>query len=185
MAGLTNWLSQTASVVKLGLETIVERKGASAAAVFGIAGVVAVLVATLSIAQGFRRAMVASGDPGTAVVLRSGSDTELMSIFGYEATRIIADAPGIARSDGGPLASPKLFVIIDRSKRNTGTDANVPLREGLTRLLSPLGMYFAVEDDHAPLGPRQRQAEPERRGAAHEPDAAHREIGRASCRERV
>lgn len=128
MAGVINWLSQTVSVVKLGLETIVERKGASTAAVFGIAGVVAVLVATLSIAQGFRRAMVVSGDPGTAVVLRSGSDTELVSILGHESTRIIADAPGIAMSERGPLASPELFVIIDRLKRNTGTEANVPLR---------------------------------------------------------
>ena len=136
MAGVINWLSQVASITKLSLQTIVERKGAAAAATFGIAGVVAVLVATLSIAQGFRRAMTASGDPGTAVVLRSGADTEMMSIFLYETTRIIADAPGVAWSDRGPLASPELFVVISLPKRSTGTDANVPLRGVRPRALA-------------------------------------------------
>lgn len=128
MAGWSNWLSQAASVTKLGLETIVERKGASAAAVIGIAGVVTVAVATLSIAQGFRRTMTAGGDPALALVMRSGSDTEMMSFLWLPDTRIIADAPGVAWSDTGPLASPELFVVINLPKRDTGTDANVPLR---------------------------------------------------------
>jgi putative ABC transport system permease protein len=124
----SNWMSQVASVTKLSLETILERRGSSAAAMFGIAGVVAVFVAVLSIAQGFRRAMIVSGDPGSALVMRSGSDTEMMSlILGTEA-RLIADAPGVARGDQGPLASTELFVVINLPKRSTGTDANVPLR---------------------------------------------------------
>jgi putative ABC transport system permease protein len=45
-----------------------------------------------------------------------------------EETRIISDAPGIARNARGALASAELFVIIDLPKRSTGTDANVPLR---------------------------------------------------------
>lgn len=128
MAGVTNWCSQVASITKLSLQTLLERAGSAAAATFGIAGVVAVLVGTLSIAQGFRHAMTASGDPATAVVLRSGADTEMMSIFLYENTRIIADAPGVATSERGALASPELFVVINLPKRSTGTDANVPLR---------------------------------------------------------
>jgi len=45
-----------------------------------------------------------------------------------EETRLISDAPGLARSATGPLASAELFVIIDLRKRSTRTDANVPLR---------------------------------------------------------
>jgi putative ABC transport system permease protein len=45
-----------------------------------------------------------------------------------EETRLIADAPGVARTADGPLASAELFVIINLLKRSTGTDANVPLR---------------------------------------------------------
>jgi putative ABC transport system permease protein len=128
MTGLPNWFSQVASVTKLSVLTIFERKGSSAAALFGIAGVVAVFVAVLSIAQGFRHVMKVSGDPSTALVLRSGADTEMMSIVMGDETRIIADAPGLARSDRGSLTSPELFVIINLPKRSTGTDANVPLR---------------------------------------------------------
>ncbi len=99
-----------------------------AAAVFGIAGVVAVLVGVLSIAAGFRRAMTVSGAADAAIVLRSGADSEMVSGFTRESTRIIADAPGVARTPEGPLASAELFVIINLPKRSTGSDVNVPLR---------------------------------------------------------
>ncbi len=128
MAGPINWLSQIASITKVSLQTLVERKGAAAAAAFGIAGVGAVLVGVLSIAQGFRRTMTVSGTPDTAIVLRGGSDTEMVSILMGEETRIIADFPGVARSEQGPKAAAELFVIINLPKRSTGTDANVPLR---------------------------------------------------------
>ncbi|MGO8836776.1 MAG: ABC transporter permease [Limisphaerales bacterium] len=128
MAGPINWLSQIGSITKFGLLSIPQRRGAVAATVIGIAGVVAVLVGVLSIAAGFRQAMTVSGSPDGAIVLRSGADTEMVSGFGRSETRVIADAPGVARNARGPLASAELFVIIDLPKRTTGTDANVPLR---------------------------------------------------------
>src|SRR5664280_379186 len=128
MAGPINWFSQIASITKFGFMSIPQRRGAVTATVIGIAGVVAVLVGVLSIAAGFRRAMTVSGTPDGAVVLRSGADSEMVSGFSRAQTRLIADAPGVARSDQGPLASSELFVIINLPKRTTGTDANVPLR---------------------------------------------------------
>jgi putative ABC transport system permease protein len=128
MAGPINWLSQIASVTKFGLLSVPQRRGSVAAAVCGIGGVVAVLVGVLSIAAGFRRVMTASGAPDAAIVLRSGADSEMVSGFSRENTRIIADKPGIARTAEEALASPELFVIINLLKRSTGTDVNVPLR---------------------------------------------------------
>lgn len=128
MNALLNWLEQVGAITKLNLQTIVERKGSSAAAAFGIAGVVAVLVGVLSIGQGFRRAMTTGGSPDTALVLRSGADSEMMSILTREDTRLIADTPGIVRTDQGALASAELFAVIDLPKRSTGTSANIPLR---------------------------------------------------------
>jgi putative ABC transport system permease protein len=128
MAGPINWLSQVASVTKFGLLSIPQRLGSVAATLVGIAGVVAVLVGVLSIAAGFRAALAASGSTDAVIVLRSGADTEMVSGFGREQTRIIADAPGLARTTNGPVASAELFVIINLPKRSTGTDANVPLR---------------------------------------------------------
>jgi putative ABC transport system permease protein len=128
MAGPINWISQIGSITKFGLLSIPQRRGAVAATVIGIAGVVAVLVGVLSIAAGFKQAMAVSALPDGAVVLRSGADSEMVSGLGRDQTRLIADAPGVARNAQGPLASAELFVIINLPKRSTGLDANVPLR---------------------------------------------------------
>jgi putative ABC transport system permease protein len=122
------WLSQVASITLFNLRSMMQRKGSAAAAIFGIAGVVLVFVAVLSIAQGFRHAMTASGREDTAIVLRSGASAEMMSGLAREETRIIAETPGVARTSRGQTSSPELFVIIDLPKRSTDTSANVPLR---------------------------------------------------------
>lgn len=123
-----NWFSQVASVTKLSLETLFERAGSSLVTVVGIAGVVAVLVGVLSMAQGFRQALANSGSPDAAIVLRSGADSEIMSVLGGPEVRVICEAPGIAQHAGQPLVSAELFAIIEVPKRGTGTAANVPLR---------------------------------------------------------
>lgn len=123
-----NWLSQTAAITWLNLRTLGQRRGASTAAAFGILVVVAVFIALLSIAVGFRRTMTSTGDPATMIVLRGGSDSEMTSGISRDSARIIADAPGVLRSPAGPEASAELFVIVDVPKRSTGTNANVPLR---------------------------------------------------------
>src|SRR5664279_4511291 len=101
MAGPINWLSQVGSITKFGLMSIPQRRGAATATIIGIAGVVAVLVGVLSIAAGFKQAMAVSGAPDGAIVLRSGADSEMVSGFGRDETRIIADTPGIARTAQG------------------------------------------------------------------------------------
>jgi len=128
MAGPINWFSQIASITKFGLMSVPQRRGAVMATVIGIAGVVVVLVGVLSIAAGFKQAMTVSGAPDGAIVLRSGADSEMVSGFGRDQTRVITDSPGVARTAQGPLASAELFVIINLPKRSTGMDANVPLR---------------------------------------------------------
>lgn len=120
--------AQIAALIGFNLRTLPARKGSAAAAIFGIAGVVAVLVGVLSIGQGFKRTMTIAGSPDTAFVLRTGADSEMSSILTRDEAKIIAEAPGVARADGKPLVSPELFVIVNLPKRRTGTDANVPMR---------------------------------------------------------
>ncbi len=124
---MLSWLSQIVAVTAVNLRSLPQRLGSSAVAVLGIGGVVIVFVATLSIAQGFRAAMTAAGDPQTAIIMRAGSDTEMSSIITRENVQIVKDAPGISRGSG-PLASAELFVIVSHPKKSTGTDVNVPLR---------------------------------------------------------
>src|SRR5438270_13604098 len=108
MSGPINWLSQIGSVTKFGLISIPQRRGSVAAALFGIAGVVGVLVGVLSMAVGFKKAMAASGSPDSAIVLRSGADNEMSSGLAGDDVRLVADAPGLARDANGPLASAEL-----------------------------------------------------------------------------
>ncbi|MDQ3486324.1 MAG: ABC transporter permease [Acidobacteriota bacterium] len=121
-------LSQIIAVTSVNLRSIRQRAGSSIVAIIGIAGVVIVFVSVLSIAEGFRSAMMKAGDPERIVVLRTGSDTEMTSGFSGEDARLIMDTPGILKGAAGPVASSELFVVVSHPLIATGTDANVPLR---------------------------------------------------------
>ena len=125
---MLSWLSQTLTVAALSVRTIPQRLSSSAVAVIGIAGVVIVFVAVLSIGEGFRAAMANSGSPSRALVMRGGADSEMTSGFSGAEADIIKEAPGLRRDDNRPAASAELYVLVDLNKRSTGTPANVPLR---------------------------------------------------------
>src|SRR5258708_7172051 len=110
---MINWLSQIAAVTWFGLGTIPRRKGSAIATACGIAGVVAVFVGVLSIAQGFRSAVTSAGRDDIAVVLRDGANNEMSSGLGRDDVRLVKDAPWVARKNERPVASAELFVIID------------------------------------------------------------------------
>jgi putative ABC transport system permease protein len=122
------WLSQLAVVTGVVVRTLPQRAGWSVAATTGIALVVAVMVAVFSIAEGFRNTLASTGSPENAMVLRSGTDSEMSSNLDLDAVRVIEEGPGIRRDAQGTLASAELFVIVDLPKRSAGTEANVPLR---------------------------------------------------------
>ena len=121
-------LKQLVAITAVNLKTIPQRLGSSSVAVIGIAGVVIVFVAVLSIAEGFQKTMQGTGSPSKALIMRAGADTELSSILMRDTVNIVKQAPGIAPGSTGPMASAELFVIVDLPKKSTGTPANVPIR---------------------------------------------------------
>lgn len=121
-------ISEIIAVTSVNLRSIGQRLGSSVVAIFGIVGVVVVLVGVLSIAEGFRSAMQATGDENTVMVMRSGADSEMTSGLSGEQARLIQEKAGIARDDSGQVASPELLVIVNHPLRRSLTDANVPLR---------------------------------------------------------
>ena len=123
-----NWLSQVVTITGVTLRSLGQRLGSSIVAIIGIAGVVIVSIAVLSIAEGFRAAMTEAGDPETVIVMRAASDTEMTSNISGDEARIIENAPGVKIGPDGPTASAELFVIVNHPMRRSGTDANVPLR---------------------------------------------------------
>ena len=125
---MSAWLAQIVAITALNFRTIPRRLGSSAVAVVGVAGVVIVLVAVLSIGEGFRHALEGAGSDSRALVLRNGADSEMTSGIGGPDADVIKQAPGIRHDGSQPLAAAELFVIIDVAKRSTGTTANVPVR---------------------------------------------------------
>ncbi len=82
-------LKQLVTVTLVGLYTIPQRLSSSIVAVVGIAGVVVVLVAVLSIGEGFKAAMVNAGHTDRAIVMRSGADSEMSSGLSGPETELI------------------------------------------------------------------------------------------------
>ena len=122
---------QAGSVTQVGLSTLRQRIGASSVIVIGIAGVVAVLVAMLAMAEGYRATLQASGGEDSAIVLRGASAAEVMSTLDHESVNVIGQAPGIARdAQNRPLVSPELVVAANLPSRGgkPDEDGSVQLR---------------------------------------------------------
>jgi putative ABC transport system permease protein len=93
-----------------------------------LAGVVAVFVGVLAVAEGFRATLLAGADDDTLLILRSGSSSELVSILSGEEARIISSRPEWPRDREGPLVSPELFLVLGLEGRRAGSTASVTLR---------------------------------------------------------
>ena len=119
---------QIIAVTAMNLRALPLRVRPSLVSVIGIAGVVLILIALLSISEGFRRTLELSGSDRVAIVLRGSSSAELTSSFSHEQVQIIEQAPGIARNARGPIVSAELYTTVDQPKRTTGTPANAPFR---------------------------------------------------------
>ena len=121
-------MSQSIAVTIQNLKSIPQRWGPSLVAIVGVAGVVAVLVAVLSIAKGFQQTLVARGSDNNVIVMRSGSSSELDSSLSGEQAKKLEDIEGIRVVDGRALVSPEVFVMVDLAKKGTDATSNVPMR---------------------------------------------------------
>ena len=121
-------LQQVLAVTSLNLRNLPQRMGSSVVAVVGVAAVVLVFAAVLSMAKGFERTMISAGSDDTAIIMRSGSTSELNSGLSNEQVLIVADAPGVLKDGDDSIISAELYVVVDVRKRTSNTDANVPFR---------------------------------------------------------
>lgn len=115
--------------IEYNLRSVINRWVSTLIAVLSIAGTVAVFIVMLAMAQGFRATLVSSGSPQNALVLRGGANAEMMSAIMLDQAKVIADAPGVARSAAGdPLVSAEVVVIGAFPLVASGSDANVQIR---------------------------------------------------------
>jgi putative ABC transport system permease protein len=110
------------------LRSVRARWTSAIVAVLGIAGTVAVFVAMLSLARGFKMTLVRSGLPQNAMIRRAGSTSEMDGAVPLDQVKVIEDAPGIARRGSQPLLSAEVVVIAPFPLKSSGTDANVQVR---------------------------------------------------------
>ena len=110
------------------LESLRERWTGALVAVLGIAGTVAVFIATLSLANGFRATLVASGLEENAMIRRAGATAEMDSVVSLAQTRVIEDHPLVLRDERGPVVSPEVVTLAVFPARADGNDSNVQVR---------------------------------------------------------
>ena len=70
-------VKQTLSILVMSLRSLPNRLMPTSIIVIGIAGVVAVLLALLSLASGFESTLKSTGQDNRAIVLRAGSTSEI------------------------------------------------------------------------------------------------------------
>jgi putative ABC transport system permease protein len=121
--------TQIREIVVMNLQSIPQRLGASLVIVVGIAGVVGVLVALLSMSQGLNKTLGSTGRVDRIVITRGGSNGELSSFLDRASATLIKQDPAIAKAkDNLPLASGELIVITELPRFGQKNGANVTLR---------------------------------------------------------
>lgn len=111
------------------VRNLMVRWPSAVAATIGIAGAVAVFVAMLALAHGFRAAAVDGGSADNALVRRAGAQMEVDSMLALEEVNVVADTlTALVPGPEGGLTSPEVVVIGSFALRDTGTDAYLQLR---------------------------------------------------------
>jgi putative ABC transport system permease protein len=123
-----NLLRQIGVVSLVNFKSLRSRRWRSLVIVVGMACVIGVLLSMLSLTEGVLLAQLRAGDPGRAIVVSAGAESEGNSSIPRDQARIIMDAPGIAKEpDGSPLADPGMNAGVPVTRMN-GTKAYTTFR---------------------------------------------------------
>ncbi|MBT9386246.1 ABC transporter permease [Pseudooceanicola sp. CBS1P-1] len=126
---MTSFLRQTLALTRSNLRSLPRRTGIAASMVLSVALVVIVLLAFLSMAQGFRRTLQSTGAQDIAVVTSRGAFSESTSRLSTRQIHMLEAAPGLARkADGRALTSEELLVPVDAIRTSDGQTATLSMR---------------------------------------------------------
>jgi putative ABC transport system permease protein len=116
------------------LRNLVVRKTTTLMTALGIALTVAVLLAILALVSGLHDAFASTGNPLQVMVLRKGSDSELVSGISRIVYQDMKFRAGVARAaNGDPMVSPEGVVVINLPSVDNPDGSNVTLR-GITAM---------------------------------------------------
>ncbi len=112
------------------IRNVIVRWKVTLLALAGIALVVGVLIALTAMANGFSKALAATGSPDNAIVTQRGSASEMSSGFSRDNASMISVDSRVKRdTQGRPMASPEMVTIASLPKRSGDhTEVNVTVR---------------------------------------------------------
>jgi putative ABC transport system permease protein len=125
--------------LKYNLRSLWVRRVSTGMTLAGIALAVAVFIGVMALAKGLETAFTATGEAMNLVVLRQGSQAEVVSSISREALQPLSYLEGVATdARGRPLVSPEVIVVVNLPRQGSDNRSNV-----LIRGLSPQG--FALQ----------------------------------------
>ena len=111
------WFRQILAVTNMNLLSITQRFGSSLVVIIGIAGSVAVMVSLLAMASGLQSTVEGTGEEDRAMILRSGSSSELSSVISIEEANVMANAPGLKQLGNEPMIAFEVYTVVDLKKK--------------------------------------------------------------------
>jgi len=111
------------------LRNLAVRKTTTVMTALGIALTVSVLLAVLALVQGLGTAFQSTGDPLELLVLRNGSNSELVSNFTRAGFQDLKFKKGIAvNAKGEPMASLEMVTVLNLASEGSSNGNNITLR---------------------------------------------------------
>lgn len=111
------------------VRNVVQRPVSTVTTAIGIGLTVAVLLAAMALAEGFRATLVSTGSPDNAFVLRKGADNEISSGISLDAASILRAHPAVATGpDGRPRASLEMLTTTNLPRVGQHGSSNVRVR---------------------------------------------------------
>lgn len=108
---------------------VLARKLTTVLTLSGIALVVFVFSGMLMLIHGLKQTLVGTGYDDNCIAIRRASETEIQSIIDREMAGVIRTDPAIAiDSEGLPLCTSEILVLINQPKRQSDEPSNVPVR---------------------------------------------------------
>lgn len=111
------------------VRNVLQRPVSTITTAIGIGLTVAVLLAAMALAEGFRSTLASTGSPANAFVLRKGADSEISSGISREGAMILRANPNVATgADGAPLASLEMVTTSNLARRGQNGSSNIRVR---------------------------------------------------------
>jgi putative ABC transport system permease protein len=131
---------QIVAVTLLNLKSLPQRFWPSLVIVVGMTCVIGVLLSMLSLTTGYVQSEMKAGDPGRAIVISNGRESENASSLTLDQTAIIMDGPGIRKDAHGARLAEGEVVVGTPAIRKTGVTDFLLLRG-----LGPKGLALRPE----------------------------------------